>query len=134
MDLAQELERGNFRYNDGETRQGLILIKPAPPHGSFFNVIKQWSKAKLGGQRPFDPLTEESLRPLRADKNVQKLSRGIAERSDFDSLPILGDALEEAGCTDKRFLAHCRKPGEHGCGCWAVNLLLGDSSPFSDVQ
>jgi hypothetical protein len=71
-----------------------------------------------------------ALAPLRADSNVMQLAKVIAENRDFGSLPILADALEEAGCTDRPFLAHCRNPGEHGCGCWAVNLLLGGAPEF----
>ena len=43
----------------------------------------------------------------------------------FDHLPILADALEDAGCTDRTILDHCRKPGEHLRGCWVVDLVLG---------
>jgi hypothetical protein len=42
----------------------------------------------------------------------------------FRDLPILGNALEEAGCADKVLLAHCQGPGPHVRGCWAVDLLL----------
>jgi hypothetical protein len=45
----------------------------------------------------------------------------------FDQVGILGDALEEAGCTRADLLAHCRLPGGHARGCWAVDLLLGKS-------
>jgi hypothetical protein len=47
-----------------------------------------------------------------------------AERR-FDDLPVLADALEDAGCTDADLLGHCRGPGPHVRGCWAVDLLLG---------
>jgi cell wall assembly regulator SMI1 len=128
-DFAEELEAGNFRYQmDGDT-PGLVLIDPTPPAGFLAN-FGVWSKAKVTGKRPFDPMSEESLAPLRADSNVQQLAKVIAENRDFGSLPILADALEEAGCTDKPLLAHCRNPGEHGCGCWAVNLLLGKTPEF----
>ena len=40
-------------------------------------------------------------------------------------LPILADALEDAGCADAAILAHCRGPGEHVRGCWVVDLLTG---------
>lgn len=129
-DLAEELEAGNFRnQTDGDDR-GLVIIDPEPPAGNFFNLKEEWSKAKATGKRPFDPLTEEVLAPLRADSNVTALAKGIAESRDFSGLPVLADALEEAGCSDARLLAHCRKPGEHGCGCWAVNLLLGTAPEF----
>ena len=44
---------------------------------------------------------------------------------DLARLAILADALEEAGCTNADILNHCRVPGVHVRGCWAVNLLLG---------
>lgn len=47
-----------------------------------------------------------------------------AERA-FECLPILGDALEEAGCSDAEVLEHCRTPGLHVRGCWVVDLVLG---------
>jgi hypothetical protein len=43
----------------------------------------------------------------------------------LDDLPILGDALQEAGCTDEEILRHCRQPEEHVRGCWVLDLLLG---------
>ncbi len=43
----------------------------------------------------------------------------------FDRLPILADALEDAGCDNAEILAHCRGGGEHVRGCWVVDLILG---------
>jgi hypothetical protein len=43
----------------------------------------------------------------------------------FDSLPILGNGLEELGVSDQAILNHCRQPGEHVRGCWVLDLLLG---------
>jgi hypothetical protein len=60
-----------------------------------------------------------------SDGTVVNLARGIYEERAFDRLPILADALEEAGCADPALLAHCRSPGPHVNGCWAVDLLLG---------
>jgi hypothetical protein len=56
---------------------------------------------------------------------VTGLSQTIYDERHFNELPILADALEEAGCTDADLLGHCRQPGEHVRGCWAVDLLLG---------
>jgi hypothetical protein len=56
---------------------------------------------------------------------VVGLARSIYADRAFDRLPILADALEEAGCTDADILAHCRGPGPHVRGCWVVDLLLG---------
>ena len=75
---------------------------------------------------PFRPVT---LAPSLLDWNdsvVVKLSQGIYEERAFDRLPILADALEDAGCDDQDILAHCREQGlVHVRGCWVVDLLLG---------
>jgi hypothetical protein len=52
------------------------------------------------------------------------LARGIHEERAFDRLPILGDALEEAGCTDADLLEHLRGPGPHLPCCWGLAAIL----------
>jgi hypothetical protein len=39
-------------------------------------------------------------------------------------LAVLGDALEEAGCTDQDILSHCRSAGEQVRGCWLLDMIL----------
>jgi len=56
---------------------------------------------------------------------VIALGSQMYEEVSFESLPLLGDALEGAGCTDADILRHCREPGEHVRGCWVVDLVLG---------
>jgi hypothetical protein len=58
---------------------------------------------------------------------VVSLAQSIYADRTFDRMPILGDALEDAGCTNADILAHCSQPGEHVRGCWVVDLLLGKS-------
>lgn len=55
---------------------------------------------------------------------IPKLAESIYADRAFDRLPILADALEEAGCTDAEILQHCREVGPHVRGCWVVDLLL----------
>jgi hypothetical protein len=57
------------------------------------------------------------------DGAVPKLARSIYDERAFDRLPILADALEEAGCADAALLGHCRRPGEHARGCWVIDLV-----------
>ena len=59
------------------------------------------------------------------DDTVRRIADGIYDDRAFDRLPLLADALEEAGCGNADILAHCRLPGEHVRGCWVVDLLLG---------
>jgi hypothetical protein len=58
------------------------------------------------------------------DHTVARLARTICDDSDFKLLPVLADALEESGCTEVDLLGHCRGPGMHVKGCWALDLLL----------
>jgi hypothetical protein len=44
---------------------------------------------------------------------------------DFSAMPILADALQDAGCDNTDILAHCRGEGLHVRGCWVVDLVLG---------
>ena len=53
------------------------------------------------------------------------MARTIYEQRSFADLPILADALEDAGCHNEDILGHCRQPGEHVRGCWVVDLVLG---------
>ncbi|HUR53438.1 MAG TPA: hypothetical protein VMZ71_04880 [Gemmataceae bacterium] len=55
------------------------------------------------------------------------LANGIYEERAFDRLPILADALQDAGCDNDGILTHCRGDGAHVRGCWVVDLLLGKS-------
>ena len=56
---------------------------------------------------------------------VLNLARGTYADRAFDRLPILADALADAGCEGTAILEHCRGPGPHARGCWVVDLLLG---------
>jgi hypothetical protein len=55
---------------------------------------------------------------------VVNLARGIEAEDAFDRLPILGDALEEAGCTDPLILDHCRS-GKVTFWSWLIERILG---------
>jgi hypothetical protein len=59
------------------------------------------------------------------DGTVRKIAQAIYEERAFDRMPILADALEDAGCDAADLLRHCREPGEHVRGCWVIDLLLG---------
>jgi hypothetical protein len=75
---------------------------------------------------PFRPVTIERDWLQYNDGVVVKLSQAAYEQRDFDNLPILADALEEAGCTDQDILGHCRQQEAiHVRGCFVVDLLLG---------
>jgi hypothetical protein len=56
---------------------------------------------------------------------VRKFAESIYDEPAFERLPVLADALEDAGCRDEALVRHCRVEGPHVRGCWAVDLILG---------
>jgi len=58
---------------------------------------------------------------------VVRVAEAVYRQREWDRLPILADALEEAGCDDADLLDHCRSAGEHARGCWALDVLLTKS-------
>jgi hypothetical protein len=76
-------------------------------------------------RHPFQPfLNLDPARGARSDGAVCTLARSVYEHRSFDRLPLLADALHDAGCTDAELLAHLRGPGPHVRGCWAVDFIL----------
>jgi hypothetical protein len=71
---------------------------------------------------PFRPVTAD---PSWLTSTVVLLAQGIYDDRAFDRLPILTDALQDAGCDDVDVLNHCRDAGPHARGCWVVDMLLG---------
>jgi hypothetical protein len=71
---------------------------------------------------PFRPVT---FGPAWRTATVASLAQASYDERAFDRLPILADALEDAGCTNADILGHCRGGGEHVRGCWVVDLVLG---------
>jgi hypothetical protein len=74
---------------------------------------------------PFRPAALDPSVLAWNDGTVRRIAQGIYEERAFDRLPILADALLDAGCDDEDLIQHCRSAGPHVCGCWAVDLLLG---------
>jgi hypothetical protein len=56
---------------------------------------------------------------------VVALAQGIYTDRAFDRMPILADALQDAGCENAAILDHCRDPkGVHVRGCFVVDMIL----------
>jgi len=56
---------------------------------------------------------------------VRQLASHIYENRDFTTMPILGDAMMDAGCDHQLIQDHCRTTKPHARGCWVVDAILG---------
>ena len=53
------------------------------------------------------------------------LARPMYESRDFGAMPILADALQDAGCESEDILSHCRDANQlHVRGCWVLDHVL----------
>jgi hypothetical protein len=71
---------------------------------------------------PFRPLAFD---PAWRTPTAVALAEATYAARDFAGLPVLADALEDAGCDAAELLAHLRGPGPHARGCWALDAVLG---------
>jgi hypothetical protein len=57
-----------------------------------------------------------------------QLAKQMYESRDFSLMPILADALQDAGCDSDDVLNHCRDANAaHVRGCWVIDLVLNRS-------
>jgi hypothetical protein len=73
---------------------------------------------------PFRPVAIDPAWRQANDGTVVQLAQAIYEDRSFEAMPILADALLDAGCQDGAILEHCHAPREHVKGCWVVDLIL----------
>jgi hypothetical protein len=110
---------------------------PARKAAEKTQLLETWNAAQAASAREQVALIREVIgNPFREPRLgprelgwegglVVRLAEAIYEESAFDRLPVLGDALEEAGCGDEAILGHCRAAGAHVRGCWVVDLVTG---------
>jgi hypothetical protein len=75
---------------------------------------------------PFRPVTLD-LSWVTSTVLALALAQQMYDSRDFSAMPILADALQDAGCDNEDILNHCRQQGEHVRGCFVVDLVLGKS-------
>jgi hypothetical protein len=97
--------------------RALIENRPADGPRQAADIIRD----VLGN--PFRPVSLRHGWLRREGGVVRHLADSIAAEERYNELPILADALEDAGCAEAALLEHCRGPGPHVRGCWAVDLL-----------
>ena len=73
---------------------------------------------------PWHPVAPNLAWATANDHAARHIAMTIHLDSTFDDLPILADALEDAGCSDIPLLSHLRESDSHIRGCWGVDLVL----------
>ena len=109
-------------WDDLEERGPQLQPPPAAEAGEYRRRLADLLRDLLGN--PFRPVSSSPDWLLSNGGAAVQLAQAIYAERAFDRLPILADALEDAGCDNADILAHCRQPGEHVRGCWVVDLLL----------
>jgi hypothetical protein len=99
---AASLETGNSNHPEQKAQAALLRDIFGPPFICPLSIDVTWQTG-----------------------TVVALSQAIYDDRAFDRIPVLGDALEEAGCTNQHILDHCRVLGPHVRGCWLIDSLLG---------
>jgi hypothetical protein len=128
VDAARVIERG-WR----ETELGPLLRSDPFRANQFVNcclvlvaVDVDWSRRTMWLREvvgnPFRWVRWESEWTTRT---VHTLAADAYAAGRFDTLPVLADAMEDAGCDNAELLAHLRGPGPHARGCWALDVVLG---------
>lgn len=82
----------------------------------------RWLRDIVGN--PFRPVAVEPSWLAWASGTTHRIAEAIYQERAFDRLPVLADALEDAGCDNADLLEHLRGPGDHVRGCFAVDLVL----------
>jgi len=113
---------------------------PAPPPGRPITATWQaaWDTTFAQARahqaelvRDIFPPPSEAIRSLRLERDwltstVLTLAQQADETGEYSALPILADALQDAGCDNEIMLARCRAALQIHCrGNWVVDLLLG---------
>lgn len=74
-----------------------------------------------------NPVRPIAVDPAWLTSTVVALAQHMYDARDFSVMPILADALQDAGCGNDDILNHCRGDGPHVRGCWVVDQVLGKS-------
>jgi hypothetical protein len=102
--------------------------RPDHPWHAAFNAV--YGEARMEQANAVrcvlgNPFCEVALDSSWRTSTAVAIARGMYESREFAAMPILADALQDAGCDHAAVLDHCRGPGPHVRGCWVVDLVLG---------
>src|SRR5262245_42333279 len=127
-DVARE-RYPHYEYRDGDVVYWILGLPPGS--GADVEELRAAFDAEwLIHANILREIVGSPFRPVVIDSrwlttNVLVLALTIDSEEAFDRMPILADALLDAGCDNDDVLDHCRSTNCHVRGCWVVDLLLG---------
>ena len=133
--MDQLIETGGERWLSDWAAAMIGILDPVVHPTVPADSACQFAKRPLGRDEAAlvrdifgNPFRPAALDPAWRTETVVALARGIYEERAFDRMPILADALQDAGCTSEDVLGLCRDAKQvHVRGCWVVDLVLGKS-------
>jgi hypothetical protein len=111
-----EWEPQGEREREEQERAAYVLLADA---GFFARLPTAFQPCQPGDAPPSEPWLCDRFRDIFGNANH------MYQTLEFGAMPILADALQDAGCDSDDILNHCRGPGPHVRGCWVVDLVLG---------
>jgi hypothetical protein len=125
---AERVGRAAYETEFGEA---WLILRDAPD--SLFGSIHAQGQEQVQAAilrdlfgNPFRPITFDPALLTWHGGLLVSMAQRMYDSRDFSDMPVLADALEEAGCQDQDILGHCRQQGGvHARGCWVVDSLLG---------
>lgn len=98
---------------------------PAHPARTAAIASESIAQAKLIQDVLGNPFHPVEFNPEWRTSTVVALAGHIYREKAFEEMPILGDALQDAGCGEPEMIEHCLRQTEHVRGCWVLDLVLG---------
>jgi hypothetical protein len=123
----------HFRSAAHDAAQARALSAKSPDKQAVFaeEQCEQADLLRCIAGNPFAPIVIASSWLEWRDGLLFQTAWHIYDKRRFEEMPIFGDALEDAGCTDEDILRHCREPGPHARGCHVLDAILGhDDDPL----
>jgi hypothetical protein len=111
-------------------RTGVLQLRNTPSQ-SLFQIDQAKERIRMILANILRDMFGNPFRPVAIDpgwltSTAVAMARGMYDSRDFSPMPILADALQDAGCDSDDLLNHCRDPQQvHVRGCWVVDLVLG---------
>ncbi|WP_439628932.1 hypothetical protein [Gemmata sp.] len=141
-DVARWVDDGDYEGGGQMFDEFLLVVLAAYRYGPFPFWNRAWKQARSvapgaagAGERARSVARVRCIfgnpfRPVAAARGwvtptVAAIAGGCYATRDFSPLPVLADALQDAGCDSAAVLDHLRGPGPHVRGCWVVDLVLG---------